>query len=222
MIEPTEILPFVPVKIKYQKHELVSFKLRLDPDNNDSTTFEKSIPIIKGDEEVREVVNFRRNLVKVWTGMNATNATQKHALVLRIVTDTAEAAYLHGLDKMRSGRHIILKQQAYDAAIAAGQTAAQAATARDAVARPDMSVDDIHGGINYMTEQLVPKRSLAIIKRWLRRKCRKTMDMTIRSFYTHLHRINDDEIPELPPNYDITQSLTQDELLDIILYAKLT
>jgi hypothetical protein len=42
--------------------------------------------------------------------------------------------------------------------------------------------------------------------------------MKIRIFVNHLHQINLDEIPQLPP-FAPDQELSNDELLDIILYG---
>ncbi len=43
--------------------------------------------------------------------------------------------------------------------------------------------------------------------------------MKIREFHNHLSRINEEELPFLPPDFSQAQSLTNDEITDIILYA---
>ena len=43
--------------------------------------------------------------------------------------------------------------------------------------------------------------------------------MSIRDYIGHLHRINQEEIPELPPNFNLQQSLADEELIDIVLWA---
>jgi hypothetical protein len=47
---------------------------------------------------------------------------------------------------------------------------------------------------------------------------RKPADMKIRIFVNHLHRINFDEIPQLPP-LAVRQELSHDKLLDIVLFG---
>jgi len=69
-----------------------------------------------------------------------------------------------------------------------------------------------------MVEKLVPSRALAKVKRHLRRHSRKPADMTVRSYYQNLYRINTQEIPNLPPFGD-RQSFRDDEFIDIILYG---
>ena len=216
MIEPTAILPLVPVKPKHQKQDLVALKLRVNPGSNQSTTFEKSYPILNGQSTVREVVNFRRELRGIWRGLVCDNAVKKQEIVFRLIEDTAEAAYLHGRDMASEAEFQRRRQEAYDNA--AGNEAAKIA-ARDAVNRPALNEDMVFQAINYMTTQLVPRKCLATIKRWLRRKCRKPADMSIRDYIGHLHRINQDEIPELPPNFNLQQSLADEELIDIVLWA---
>ena len=43
--------------------------------------------------------------------------------------------------------------------------------------------------------------------------------MPIREFYTHLTRVNSDELPHLPPGFSADQSLGTDEIIDIVLFA---
>jgi hypothetical protein len=52
----------------------------------------------------------------------------------------------------------------------------------------------------------------------MRYKMRKPADMKIRIFVNHLHRINFDELPQLPP-FDSGQELSNNKLLDIILFG---
>ena len=73
----------------------------------------------------------------------------------------------------------------------------------------------IAGVIMYMT----PTKGLQKVKRYLRRKCRKPEGMKAREFFNNFSRINNDEIPLLPPRYNRAQSLTNDEVIDILLFA---
>lgn len=86
-----------------------------------------------------------------------------------------------------------------------------------AVAQP--AVDDEHlvSGLTDMITYMAPHKALAKQKRWMRRFCRKPADMTIRVFTNHVTRINDDEIPILPPFNGDSQKLSEDEIIDIIL-----
>jgi len=43
--------------------------------------------------------------------------------------------------------------------------------------------------------------------------------MSIKSYYMNIVRINLEEIPRLPPLFTETQSLAEDEIVDILLYG---
>ena len=66
--------------------------------------------------------------------------------------------------------------------------------------------------------QILPRRVCARIKRYLRRECRKPQTMKVRIYLQHLLRMNYNEVGNLPP-YATNQTLSQDELLDIILFG---
>jgi hypothetical protein len=67
-------------------------------------------------------------------------------------------------------------------------------------------------------KMVCPYKALEKQKRFMRCKMRKPADMKTRIFVNHLHRINFDEIPQLPP-FATGQELSKDKLLDIILFG---
>jgi hypothetical protein len=78
--------------------------------------------------------------------------------------------------------------------------------------------DDWEGYCRGMIEKLIPSRALAKVKRHIRRHCRKPADMSVRQYYQNLYRINNEEIPNLPP-FGALQNFREDEFVDIILYG---
>jgi len=56
------------------------------------------------------------------------------------------------------------------------------------------------------------------VKRYLRREARKPFDVNVKGYYMNITRINSEEIPKLPPNFAETQSLAEDEIVDILPY----
>ena len=52
----------------------------------------------------------------------------------------------------------------------------------------------------------------------LRRKMRKPVDMSVRTYIQHLQRINREELPNLPPFLN-TNQLSDDEMIDIFLFG---
>ena len=70
-----------------------------------------------------------------------------------------------------------------------------------------------------MMTSLLPRQALAKVKRALRRDMRKPSDMKVRLYYQHLTRVNNEEITGLPPAFDATQKLSDEEMIDIILFG---
>jgi hypothetical protein len=63
---------------------------------------------------------------------------------------------------------------------------------------------------------MAPHKVLAKQKRWMRRNMRKPLDMSVREYANRLMTINNDEITKLPPAFDDTQKLSDDEIIDIL------
>jgi hypothetical protein len=159
-------------------------------------------------------------MIQVFEGMNATTGTARDALVRRALCDQALTSYDQGYVQSQAERWGNLKTDAYNAAIQADPTdlaAARAASA--AVAQPAIENVDVANGINTLMEYIVPFKGLQRQKRFMRRKCRKPADMSAREFYNHFTRMNDQELPNMPPNYNWDQRLTDDEVVDILLFA---
>jgi len=66
---------------------------------------------------------------------------------------------------------------------------------------------------------LLPNKILQRVKRYLRCEARKPIDMTVREYLMHILRINTQEVPRLPPNFNNAQSLGNDEIIDILLFG---
>jgi hypothetical protein len=67
-------------------------------------------------------------------------------------------------------------------------------------------------------KMVCPYKALEKQKCFMRRKMHKPADMKTRIFVNHLHRINFNELPQLPP-FATGQELSNDQLLDIILFG---
>jgi len=71
--------------------------------------------------------------------------------------------------------------------------------------------------VNALLTTLMPNKILQRVKRYLRREARKPLVMKVKTYLLHVNRINHEEIPELPPNYNVAQSLGPDEISNILL-----
>ena len=209
----------MPAELKLTKANSITFKLRVNPGEANSTTYELTMPILSGDEGVRPAVNFKRMIDTVFTGMNATTAAQQERICRRVLRDNALQAFVAGCDNAQQQHFQRLKDAAAATAEAAGGDAAAQQAARDNVAQPALELVDIVFAIQAVVTYMCPYKALPRVKRWMRRRCRKGADMPIRAFYNHFSRINDEELPNMPPNFTEDQSLTSDEVVDILLYA---
>jgi hypothetical protein len=78
--------------------------------------------------------------------------------------------------------------------------------------------DHLNTGLNFVVQELLPRRVLPHIKRDLRRFSRKPVEMKVCNYYQAVGRINDEELPQLPP-FGTNQSLSNNEVLDILLHG---
>ena len=68
------LLPLIPEKIKVKsKEDLVTFELRSVPADPDSIKIKFSMGIVEGGEPPRQLLNWLRNVSRVFTGLNIGN-----------------------------------------------------------------------------------------------------------------------------------------------------
>jgi len=75
----------------------------------------------------------------------------------------------------------------------------------------------VTSALNQMMTGSLPNKVLQRVKRHLRREARKPFDMNVKSCHMKITRVNSEEIPKLPLKFDDTQSLPEDEIVDILL-----
>jgi hypothetical protein len=73
-------------------------------------------------------------------------------------------------------------------------------------------------GLFAIIRQVCPYKCLEKQKRFMRRKMRKPADMKVRTYVNHVHRVNFEELPYLPPHLQ-TQVLPNDEVIDLVMYG---
>ena len=76
----------------------------------------------------------------------------------------------------------------------------------------------VNVGLGQIIESLCPYQALAKQKRFMRRYMRKPADMKTRVYVNYLVTMNQQELPHLPP-FNAGQGLSNDELIDIVLYG---
>ena len=80
-------------------------------------------------------------------------------------------------------------------------------------------MDDIPTGLQRMMTCSLPRQALAKVKRALCRDMRKPSDMKVRQCCQPLTPVNNEEITGLPPAFDDTQKLSNEEMMDVILFG---
>ena len=207
------ILPLVreETKKKVTKENSLALTLRINPSQNASPTYQSVVMHLHGTESPRETIECVRTIRAAWVGLNidgdGSHANQK-LLVERILKDGALDAFNASIERQLD-QAFEEEQVAYAAGGAVG-----AAPVRATATTKEQNIQ----GLRDVIANIVPPKALQQVKRYLRRECRKPQDMQVRHFYSNLRRINKEEIPELPP-FDPDQGLSDDEVVDILLYA---
>lgn len=204
------LLPLVPEsKIVLNKDNSVQLEIATNPaDIANSPKYKMNVLILQGHEDIRSILQWKSDVNKVLHGMNITQGHQQSRMI---------ESLLKGTPLMLFQSHIITtttraRLQAAEADHAnrlniLGQTLDEHTT-----------VEHIQEAIRHVLDNTLPRRALARIKRFLRRECRKPVDMKVRTYAQHILRINLSELPELPPFQD-NNALSNDEVMDILLYG---
>ena len=211
---PTKAPPILPLIIEEddETYDKVTHTLRVIPNDNASPSYKASFRVLEGTEDVRVIIHHPEEVMKVVVGLNATTSTQRLALARTMVKGNARTQFDQAVVTK------CLSRMVERAEAEADEAAAQAIRDAGWDVADNYHADDIHLYLNDMVASLIPPKSLAKVKRQLRRNCRKPTGMGIRKYYQNLYRINVQEIPKLPP-FQVTSSFRDDEFIDIILYG---
>ena len=221
------ILPLVPEEdsLEYEDStKCASFKLRTNPADADSPKFSFTILIIDGTKTPRQAIEWYTKVNKIFAGLNITTAGAKHALIQELSKGSALSGYLAYVTSELASQHNLLMNQAQDNVGARGAGEPEAdyhariQAARDGVRAPVITELVVQTGLGKIIESLCPYKALEKQKRYMRRYMRKPADMTTRTYVNHIMRLNNEEIPKLPP-FRNDQGLSNDELIDIILFG---
>ena len=205
------LLPLVPDEDQeLNSSNSVSYSLRVSPADANSPTYKKYVRVLTGGEDVRAVLTWVNDVALVVTGLNVTQPANEYTLLSNLVKGSAKTIYTDFVD--------IACQRAKTAAVDAEADATAKAALEARAASSFNTTRIMRDAKKALIQGIVPNKIVAMVKRYLRRECRKPPDMKVRTYYQHLLRINNDELPMLPP-FDPAQNMSQDELIDILIYA---
>ncbi|MGL4349012.1 MAG: hypothetical protein ACRCT2_00250, partial [Plesiomonas shigelloides] len=181
---------------------------------------------INGSETLRECLALFRDARKVKESC-AFNDGEQHNTVLRnLLQGPALQAYDSALSKAlakewKDKRTLALNVEARNRRLAssAAMSNDEILVIRNGVNKPDITEEMISAGVQAVIRYMAPTKALAKQHAWMRRHCRKPSDMTTKVFLNHLMRINDEELPYIPPKFNTSQKLTHDDIIDIVLHG---
>jgi hypothetical protein len=185
---PLPLVPKVPTKEELAMRKCSKFKIRLNPeDPQDRNTYERLVYIIDGTEEPRIILQWKHDLEVIQKG----NGIQEVENMINITRSLCEGA----------------ARNWYDAELAV----LQANMAPGLV----MDMEEHHLAVKAVVRTALPFECLRKQRRYMRRHMRKPRDMKMKTYVGHMMKINQDELPQLPP-FGANQSIPQDEMAEII------
>jgi len=228
------LLPLVPEPTTISKKEdLATLDLLTDPTNVDSVKIKFAFKRLTGGGELpRQVIQWRANVERALNGLHDATGLTHYQLVQQFCNGTALATFnTHIVANVALERTIQVALQneviRNDDGTDADRAARLAVRLNELTTGADSVILSIRiegikivaRALNAVVNSLLPSKTLQRVKRYLRREARKPADMTVRAYFMHILRINNEEIPRLPPNFNATARLGVDELVDILLFG---
>ena len=197
------------------KYNSKSFDLSIQPGTRNAPTYKMTGRILNGTEDLRTKILWVRDTWTIITGNNAADVDPRKALVRTLTTAQTYSIFETSMTELAQIRYDAALEVALEADKTAGNT-----TASDAVKATGavQHTNDVEAALSLIIAENLPYKCLQKVKRYIRRECRKPLDMKVREYASHLNRINRDEIPNIPPAAP-DQELSQDELIEILLYG---
>jgi len=229
------VLPLVPepTETATKKEDLVTVDLHSDPTDVDSTKVRFAFKTLNGSaESPRDLIDWHKNVEHTFTCLNSATGSLQHQMMQQFCRGTALSAHNSNVNQLcRNGKaaDMTAAQLAVDNCqggdpntVANLAQALADATAKTKEAHLSDAGDGEHmvtSALNQMMTGFPPNEVLQQVKRHLRCEARKPFDMNIKSCHMNITRINSEDIRKLPPKFDETQSLAEDEIVDILLHG---
>ena len=214
------LLPLVPEPTTVlKKEDLAQVDLLSDPTDPNSTKVKFAFKILKGGngEAARDVIQWFMNVERAFAGLNSNNGQLRYQMIQQFAAGSALSGFNHNAQVLAAPARAALIATAQAAVTADDGTnaarragldnhlAAMQALTNETVLAQNGGLAIITTALNGMMTILLPNKILQRVKRHLRRKARKPVDMPVREHLMHIIRINTQEIPRLPPNFNAAQ-----------------
>jgi len=179
------------------------------------------------------VIQWFINVEQAFAGLNSNNGQLSCQMIQQFASGSALSGFSHnGLVEAAPARaELVATAQAAvnadngtDAArrqrLDDHLAAVQALTNATVLAQADgIQIIMITAALRQLPTVLLPTKILQRVKCHLRREARKPIEMGVREHLMHILRINLQEIPRLPPHFNGTQMLSDEEIIDILLFG---
>jgi hypothetical protein len=200
-----------------------TFKLLSDPSNTDSQKYSFTMTYADGSQSIRFQIKWVKDVQKILRGMCVTMPAAQHELIQRlctgqVLTQCNESIMIACQTAKTVHTRAIVAGLRRRAATAMVTAETQNEVADKAVPPDAATLAMIKPVLRSTIKMVCPYKALEKQRCFMRCKMRKPADMKIRTFVNHLHRINFDELPQLPP-FETGQELSNNKLLDIILFG---
>ena len=201
-----------------EKRKYSTFKLNSIVGDNNSPKIGIAVKHLTGTETLRNALIFLDDVKSLFRRLGLVNdnhGPSADAMVRELTSNSAMSTYIGITQSLIEDEFQTRLLDARRDGEAAGDTDAEmlarlAAVVPHLITLPYVIIA-VQGIITFMS----PFKVLARVKRYLRRGCRKPFDMKTRVYINNMMRINNQEIPNLPPGFNAGQSLSNDELLEI-------
>ena len=209
------LLPLVPEdEHPLTKDNSVNLELRTVPTDNTSAKIKVSCRLLRGDEDLRSMIKWLDDVeTKIFPGLNLQDGAPQAAMVSNLMEGSPKESFREKIQELATAARLA-------AAVLADPDPAQAAHV-NVLAEPladHTTAAMVSEALRFMLQGIMPLKTLERVKRYMRRDCRKPANMKIRYFYQLLNKMNNAEIPRVPP-FNPNQGFQPDELMEIILYA---
>ena len=94
------ILPLVPEPVEENgKTQMITHQLLTNPNDNASPKYKITVVILQGNEDARQIIDWRKNTQKILKGLAITDHKQAIAIVETLVAETPRALFEEGVER---------------------------------------------------------------------------------------------------------------------------
>ena len=222
---PLPLLDKVLTKDEYDLRKKLEYDVLIDPANPTSGNIKSYIYHIKGTEDLRSIIQWKKDVESIITGKNI----QKPEVMVKLTMDRCSGAprdtYETFIEGQRAIRQLAATEVANNPPVQEANETARAFTARQnahnlAVEQAGaLTREDHESALQAVIEAASPNDVLALQIRNMKHEMKKPYDMSFKTYVSMLLKINILELPELPPFGGKSQSLTKADLTEIIRYG---